>query len=147
MKKSILILILISLLLTSSCSFVKKQSLVLEEPGVFIDVVIQYKGGQKVNELFQKVTWYDILEVDTLEEAELDIAPSREALKGLDGIEYSLVFEDRSYTEKIAISYEWVSKEDLMLLSSIVPYGQDLEISDYKKALEVLESQGFTKRA
>ena len=147
MKKSILILILISLLLTSSCSFVKKQSLVLEEPGVFIDVVIQYKGGQKVNEFFQKVTWYDILEVDTLEEAELDIAPSREALKGLDGIEYSLVFEDRSYTEKIAISYEWVSKEDLMLLSSIVPYGQDLEISDYKKALEVLESQGFTKRA
>lgn len=146
MRRTILIFILISLLLTSSCAFVKKQSMVLERPGVFIDVAIQHRGGEKVNEAFQKVTWYDVMEADTMEEAELEVAPSREVLKGLDGIDYSLIFEERSYTEKIAISYEWAKKEDLELLSSIIPYGLDLEIVNYKEALDLLEDQGFKKR-
>lgn len=139
------ILLLISFITLAACgSDQETVTYKSEEDANSIETTFIANDGEIIKQSTKSITSYDSIKgIESQEDAEALLIPSAEPLKGIEGLEYNLDFEEDRFIETITIDFTVADLSELPGLDELLENEEDnLNLDD---AVESLKKQGFKK--
>lgn len=144
--RNLVALLLVLLLVLSSCSSDKEKTFVYEakDEGYSMTISLVARGDILLRQINLGEVDFFMLDLDSKSEAEAFLKPMADALKDLKGIDYKLDFTDEVVIEELVIDFEKADLESYSKISTPLMQWDGGEVS-LEEARALLEKQGFTE--
>ena len=118
----------------------------LDQEGIKTTLVYTYEGDKVIRQTAKNVIQYDLLGINSKEEAQEIFDPVTELFQGYAGLTHKIEYFDVNSIETIIVDYEILNFDEVRHLPGML-FDEDAETKgiSMEESAKLLEGQGFTE--
>lgn len=140
--KTIILFVVSSILLIACSGQSSEVILEMDTDKYFSEVIYETENDKILKQKTTNIVSYEVLQVDSKDEAEEAIQEAMEEFANIEGIEHTVQFEDERLIEEVYIDYEIVELNTVGQVPGLPTKGEEGTLS-LEASVDTLESQGY----